>query len=277
MPSKLNKDPFKMIITGIMLQARTYTLRVLELLDTAPSLTSREIADSLGIDVARAKDILERLRLGGYVEKVGRGYAITQRGKSLLAELTRHQNTSLTSFIQGKTEEKPGATGKTIEAPVEQKENSPTGKASQPVQEASMRMDELVQRLKEIEIKVRDLEARIHSLENYVRELAKSRDSLAQATRDAVISMEEPVMSISEAQSRLGSLLERYLVEGRLTRIGSLIVDSAFLEEFKKKFPIKASDVARLSTAEKTLLEEMRREALVILYAGREYRLVSPA
>jgi len=58
-------------------------------------------------------------------------------------------------------------------------------------------------------------------------------------------------------------------------RIGSLVVDSTFYHEFKSRFPLKVSDIDKLTTYEKLLLEEMRREALVILHAGKEYRLVS--
>ncbi|ADV64689.1 hypothetical protein [Desulfurococcus mucosus] len=251
------------------MQARSYTLKALELLNSAPSLSVRDVAEALGVDVARAKEILERLRYGGYVEKAGHGYAITEKGRALLADHAEQGSPTLTSFIQGKQGSTEAGGGKTGTDTPRQTPPQPVGEAPDAL---AKRVEELSNRLRELESRLRDIESRLASLEGFVRDAA--RRSGAEARGGEGLGMETPVMSIAEAQSRLGTLLEKYLVEGRLIRVGSLVVDSAFYGEFKKRFPIKAGDVGRLSPAERMLLEEMRREMMVILYAGREYRLV---
>ncbi|MEL9908492.1 MAG: winged helix-turn-helix domain-containing protein [Desulfurococcus sp.] len=272
------------------MQARSYTLRVLEILNNMPSLSSREIAEILGIDFSRAKEILERLRYSGYIEKAGRGYIITARGRSLLAELTKQK----TMPPQITTQEKQGgpASGEAAssEKPIGEKRQE--GKIEGQSQQAPetpealdhvsllvKQLEEFSKRLRELEVKIKDLDARLTSLENFAREVVKHHDMVqhagSQSSGEGQYVIETPVMNVNEAQSRLGPLLDKYLLEGRLIRIGALIVDHVFYEEFKKKFPIKASEVSRLSNLEKTLLNEMRNEMLVILYAGKEYRLVN--
>ncbi|MEM4976428.1 MAG: Mn-dependent transcriptional regulator, partial [Desulfurococcaceae archaeon] len=78
----------------------------------------------------------------------------------------------------------------------------------------------------------------------------------------------------SYAQAKLGGLLDKIIAENKLVRVGSLVVDAQFFSEFNSKFPIKVSDLDKLTSHERVLLEEMRKEALVILHAGREYRLI---
>lgn len=269
------------------MQARSYTLRVLEILNNTPSLSSREIAEILGIDFSRAKEILERLRYSGYVEKAGRGYIITTRGRSLLAELTKQKTISPQNTVQ----EKQGgpASEEAVSSDKSVGEKRQEGKTEGQIQQAPETLDhvsllvkqleEFSKRLRELEVKIKDLDARLTSLENFAKEVVKHHDMVqhtgSQSNGEGQYVIETPVMNMNEAQSRLGPLLDKYLLEGRLIRIGTLIVDHVFYEEFKKKFPIKASEVSKLSNLEKTLLNEMRNEMLVILYAGKEYRLVN--
>ncbi|WP_042667488.1 winged helix-turn-helix domain-containing protein [Desulfurococcus amylolyticus] len=269
------------------MQARSYTLRVLEILNNTPSLSSREIAEILGIDFSRAKEILERLRYSGYVEKAGRGYIITTRGRSLIAELTKQKTISPQNTAQEKqgspASEEAASSEKSVD---EKRQESRTERRMQQAPETLdhvsllvKQLEEFSKRLRELEVKIKDLDARLTSLENFAKEVVKHHDMVqhtgSQSGGEGQYVIETPVMNMNEAQSRLGPLLDKYLLEGRLIRIGTLIVDHVFYEEFKKKFPIKASEVSKLSNLEKTLLNEMRNEMLVILYAGKEYRLVN--
>ncbi|MCY0868310.1 MAG: Mn-dependent transcriptional regulator [Desulfurococcus sp.] len=259
------------------MQARSYTIRVLELLAAAPSLTVRDVAELLGIDIVRAKDVLERLRYNGYVERIGKGYSITEKGRSFLASNTR-RSTPLTSFTEdrgGKEKSESEGGGEKVEAVAQAASSgsSPSVDLEGMVNSLAARVDELINRLKELEARIKDVESRVASLESFARELGKRKELVVHEAKGFTV-METPVMWITEAQSKLGQLLEKFLMEGKLIRVGSLIVDPVFYEEFKRKFPIKASEVDKLASAERILLEEMRKEMIVILHAGREYRLV---
>ena len=68
--------------------------------------------------------------------------------------------------------------------------------------------------------------------------------------------------------------MEHYFRKGLAIPLGDVIASPRFLSEFKKKFPLKVSDVKKLSPGERDLLDAMIRDGMVYLYGGREYRLI---
>jgi hypothetical protein len=51
-------------------------------------------------------------------------------------------------------------------------------------------------------------------------------------------------------------------------------VERNFLVDFIKKFPIPVDKVEELQPMEKAVFNELRREALIILHGGKEYKIV---
>ncbi len=84
----------------------------------------------------------------------------------------------------------------------------------------------------------------------------------------------EPIMHFEEARRTIGLQLDTLIRSGQVVVVGSLVVDSEFYEEFKKRFPMSIRDAEKLPYMEKRLLEEMNREAIVIIRAGKYYDLV---
>lgn len=228
---------------------KSLTLKVLELVRDNPGVSARELAELLSISQELARSIVARLKSKGLIKKEGRGLYITDKGHWLLAKAAGGRS-------QRRQPEAPQAP----EAPSQAPHQPPLSPVPAGEEDRVKRLEEAVARL----------EARLSSLEKAVEELRRGR----QEHREASGPLPRPVIPISEASASLGPSLDRLLLEGRLVRVGSLVVDRGFLEAFERKFPIKLEEVDALDPMERALLEEMRREALVILHSGREYRLV---
>jgi predicted transcriptional regulator len=256
--------------------------RILELLRENPGASLKEISAALEAPINRVRAVLYDLKSRGYVEKAGKGYIVTERGLEYLEYLERvrrggrpvqeevqeevgQATPSAPPFIE-KTAEKQEAEAPR-EAPMQahREEKPETGLLQTQLAELESSLLKIANRLDEFE-------KRLTLLERTVRDIEKALEALRKRRIEALL--EPPVMPYSEALSRLGAQLERMIMEGRIVRIGSLVADPQFYHEFKSKFPIKLADLDKLSEYEKLLLEEMRKEALVVLHAGKEYRLL---
>ncbi|MEM4751609.1 MAG: winged helix-turn-helix transcriptional regulator [Desulfurococcaceae archaeon] len=237
--------------------------RLLEVLKGNPGVSVKELASILEVDVNKVKVAAYRLKSMGYIEKAGRGYIVTKRGLQFLNYLE--------SRLASKTDVEKAR--KTLEEKREASTEAPPSK--EPVREMSRGMgtpqvvedtiNTLIEKLQELERRIISLEARVRGLEGVVASTQKRPD---------ITSLLDPVMYYNEAVTKYGSLIEKMLSDKRLIRIGSLVVNTEFYAHFKSRFPIKLSDVEKLSPHEKILLEEMRKEALIVLHAGKEYRMV---
>lgn len=245
----------------------TKTLRhkILEAMRDNPASSLKNIASLIGVNVNLVKTIAYKLKSQGYIERTGRGYVLTERGLRLL------------KYMEKRTKE----TTQLTEKPIEEikPEITPTLTSIEERRESSLRyeqipeMSELIQTLREISDKIRELEKRLVNLEAQVHSIEKALVSTQRKTGS--FSLETPVMTYNEAVSKYGPQIEKLLSENKVIRVGSLVVDLEFYNYFRSKFPIKTIDVDKLSIHERQLLEEMRKEALVVLHAGREYKLVS--
>ena len=241
--------------------------RVLEALYENPGLGAKELSELLGVSVEKTRGVLYKLKSRGFVEKAGRGYMLTERGVRFLEYLEKSKRPARCERAEGAAEE----TTRTREEAVREIAPDPLtlesrgGEVVTPVHANAL--EELRKRIEVLEKRLEDLERTVRDLERALQARQKRAESSG--------FLEEPVMFYSDAVSRYGQVpVERLISEGRVKRVGVLLVDSEFYREFRAKFPIKVQDVDKLSHHEKVLLDEMRREAMVVLFAGREYRLV---
>jgi len=238
--------------------------RVLEILRENPGLSVKELSTLLDISVERTRGLLYKLKSSGFIERAGKGYMLTERGLRLLEYLERSK-----TLLH--PEEKPVEETMRIheEAPKPTLPETPTTGSTQVVAELVQFQNVIV----DLKRRVEALEKRIEELEWALRNLEKAVQ--AKQKRSESLVLEEPVMFYSDVVNKYGQVyIEKMISENKVKKVGALVVDSEFYKEFKAKFPIKIQDVDKLSHHEKILLDEMRREAIVVLFAGKEYRLV---
>lgn len=242
--------------------AKTLQARIIEVLQNNPGLTLRELSQVLEIDMNKLRQIIYRLRTQGYIEKIGNTYIVTDKAVRYLNYIEKKKrdkhaeievSTQITSVEQD------------VEIKNEKSEISPKTLQYYDIQQV---LSDLLARLNEVE-------NRVSLLESQLRDLEKAFISSQRKRQEKPPALEPPVMSYNEAISKYGPIVDRLVIENKLIKIGSLVVDHSFYSDFKNKFPIKLADIDKLNTYEKQLLEEMRKEALVVFHAGREYRLVA--
>jgi predicted transcriptional regulator len=228
----------------------------LEEVKNNPGLSLKELSRLLEVSQNTLKNIIYKLKSEGYIEKAGDGYVITPRGERFLDFLEKQRTTSLREEVGEKKPEERIA-----------KEKPPPSTCTQSIAGSEQELfSNIVSKLRELEKRVSMLEAQMKNLELAI---ASSRHK-----REGVITIDPPIQPINEAISKYGSLIDKLINENKLVRVGSLVVDASIYQEFRSRFPIKTSDIDKLNPLERQLLEEMRREAIVILHAGKEYRLV---
>lgn len=248
---------------------KTLQQKLLELLNENPGISLKEAAEMLEIGLSKLKRICYRLKSMGYIERAGSSYILTERGSKYLEYLKRLNAGPPRS-------ERPVEFGESLTShksvepfPVEGDKEGKPASGSYPV--ADIERGSLL--VKDLTDKLRNIEERVKSLEGSVRSLEKALESLRNKKYGRG-GLEQPVMTYSEAITKYGSLVDRLIAENRLLRVGSLIVDAEFYSDFKSKFPLKVADVNKLSEYHRLLLEEMRKEAVVVLHGGKEFKLV---
>lgn len=251
---------------------KSLSRKVLEVLRDSAGASLKEISVAVEASPGRVRGILYELRAKGYVERVGNTYIITDRGRRYLEYVEHTESSTTTPFKPEEFEPRIEKIEPTVEErEVVKKEEKPGETRAEELREEP-RGGSLID-LEAVSQRLVELERRVSNLERAVKDLEKAMEA-AFMKRRTETSLEAPVMPYSYAASKLGSLLEKLLAENKLVRVGSLVVDTQFYSEFRSKFPIKISELDKLAPHERALLEEMRKEALVILHAGREYRLV---
>jgi Mn-dependent DtxR family transcriptional regulator len=246
--------------------SKPLTHRVLEAISKNPGLSVKELSEILGVNVEKARGLLYKLKSSGLIEKAGRGYVLTERGTKFLEYLEKSKRTAITGEKETPVEEHLEARGEAISERVVGVSGAESAGKVLEGGLSEVSVDQLKSKLEELEKRVEVLERAVRDLERAVQAKQRKPENLA---------LEEPIMFFNDAVNKYGqAYVEKLISEGRVKRIGMLIVDTVFYSEFRSKFPIRVQDADKLSHHERLLLDEMRREAMVVLFAGREYRLV---
>ncbi|AFK51292.1 hypothetical protein TCELL_0868 [Thermogladius calderae 1633] len=236
----------------------TLTAKILRFVMENPGVSAKDVAEYLAISPNLARNVLQKLRDKGLVRKEGRGFYITPRGEWLLSR-------AKTSRVEEAGKEQ------VVEPPAEARVSEPSA-AEMPGED----------RCRALEERIRNLEERLRRVEEIVAKFVKTggQSGVPEPPRGDVERGKQlprppkPVMSVQEALAQYPGMLEQWRIEGVVVQVGNLVVERRFLAEFAKKFPLPVDEVERLDPVERALFEELRREALVILHSGREYRLV---
>ncbi len=258
--------------------AQKLTAKILGYINDYPGSTIKDLSIALGISVSMARAIIYRLKNNGYVEKAGMGYYITDKGLWLLSKMTGGRGEKREKTIEETREEK--------EAPIEEKPKGDEDISKVEGIAKGKGLESLIERIDTLERRIEDLENRVRDLESYLKRINNKFSSMGRRKgvggeqvlgRRGVESEKTlpiPVMSIPDARNKLGSLYDKLIYEGRIIEVNTVVVDREFYDEFIKKFPITVKDAEKLPPLEKKLLDEMKKDARVILKAGKRYELV---
>ncbi len=247
------------------MKEKTLTEKIIEFLYNNPGASMKDVAQGLGISLNLARAILYRLKSKGIVGKSAYGYVLTDMGESIAKK------------IIAKFSEEAGAKEREI-IDTETKEIHREFKSvKSPIKEAYEDLAELEKRLNDLEEKIASLDRLLSNLKKELRnlrtELDKAKKSGTKRKR-RIDRLPKPIMSFMEARNLLGDSLHSLIYNGKAIVIGSLVVDSDYYNEFISRFPISRKDAEKLSDQEKLLLEQLKNEGKIYLYAGKEYRLV---
>ena len=243
-----------------MSREKTLTVKILEFVRDNPSVSVKEVAEFFNISQDLARAILLKLRNKGFVKKEGKGFFITEKGEWLLG--------------RGETSRQEPGEKEVSEAPKAQPGLSvEPGTGGGSVEE---RLRVLEARVKLIEDKLRRIEEALSRISGVASQSSseKAGSRLEAGGGKAAGKPPKPVMSLQEAANQFPALLEQWKIDGVVVQIGSLIVERDFLVDFMKKFPIPVDKVEELQPMEKAVFDELRREALIILHGGKEYKIV---
>jgi len=245
------------------LSVKTLTAKILLYLRDYPGVGVKDISESFNISLTTARSILYRLKNLGYIEKAGNGYILTSRGErfveAIMKKSVKDKSTMEIERVDTSTDSKREI--------VESVESTQVSKPE---------FNSLEYRFKKLEEEVSELKTIINQLR---KEVESIKAMIASKPRredrgEGEYVLPKPVMSYKEAFEQLGSKLDQLRIEGKILIIGSIVVDKKIYDEFIKRFPIPVEEESKLSPYEQMLLQEMKKEAYVILHAGREYRLV---
>jgi predicted transcriptional regulator len=239
---------------------KTLTVKILEFVRDNPSVSVKEVAEFFNISQDLARAILLKLRNKGFVRKEGKGFFITEKGEWLLGrgETSRQEpgekEVSEAPQAQPGLSEEPSAGGRSVEE----------------------RLRDLEARVKLIEEKLRGVEEALSRISGVSGQSPSEKPGtrLEAGGGKAAGKPPKPVMSLQEAVNQFPGFLEQWKIEGVVVQIGGLIVERNFLVDFMKKFPIPVDKVEELQPMEKAVFDELRREALIILHGGKEYKIV---
>lgn len=277
---------------------KTLTAKILEFIWENPGATIKDVAIMLNIGLPTARAILYKLKNNGYIEKIGMGYVLTSKGEWFINNVLQRKTNNSKQIMQETREpieHKEQATSEKedqiIEVEKEKDYKSTMTEPQEPLKENILsRINLLESKIIELEKTVQkiitDLEAikskikkeEEHEDTSRKKEPLKSKSNIELGTKkrdkDHENRLPAPIMYIYEAKNTLGPLLDTLIRSGKAEIIGSLVVDTEFYNEFKKRFPISITEAEKLPPMERRLLEEMNREAIVIIHAGKYYKLI---
>lgn len=213
---------------------------MLNYLRNNPGATPREIADAIGVSLASVRTAINKLRESGLVIRSSRG--------GYVARVLQDLNIA--------------------EYPVNKR------------LAGGFSIDDLTKVINDLLARVNELSERIAKLENEVKFIKKSLPNIRVKSfkggeNDKLLAALElrHLLPINEALKLSNKSLDEYVSEGKVVVIDELVVSLEFFKTFKSKLPIKVSEVDRLSSEERRLLEALVKAGYVYLHSGVEYRL----
>ncbi len=258
--------------------SKRLTTRVLEFLRENPGASIKDLSQFLQISLGMARSILYRLKNNGYIEKAGSGYILTGKGewllRRMLAEDTRRVRQAANEPLPGRVVAKTGTPPLETSPPEPKAEEG----AMKPGVDAGV-LRELMARIENLEERLVRIEEEVKKISRDVRRMKAEAplvkpDKAGRQRQEGHGTLPEKIMYIEDARSSLGKSFDKLVYEGKIVIVGGLVVDGSFYNEFISKFPLSLRDAEKLSPMEKRLLEEMKREAKVILRAGKRYELI---
>jgi len=255
------------------LSAKTMTAKIMLYLRENPGASLKSIAQEFNMDLVTARNIIYRLKSGGYVEKTGSGYILTSKGEWFVSNIVLKKSES----------PEPSGQKDAVETEVQERsvaETAETGAqqvlgAVSAVEESSLERD-LLSRVEALEKEVTRLK---EALEKLVQEVFELKNSLQTAKRHQQVKREEavavadalpkPIMELTEAERVLGTKLTELIRGNKVEVFGRILVDKQFFENFKKKLPLPVDEVdSKLDPYEKLLFDILRREGFIIQRGG---------
>ncbi len=264
------------------------TAKILSFLNEYPGASIKDVSSALGISLSMTRTILYRLRNNGYVEKAGSGYYLTSKGEWLLSRILGEKKSISEEKSREEKEEGVEKQEAIIEMPLK-KESSKEQDTSKTIE---LKIDNTSLTRSEVEAIINDkisiimkkievIEEKIKRIEKEIEKLHRTTERQVVVTTNNVIERKQliktlpvPVMSIPEARGKLGPQYDKLIYEGKIIEINTIVVDREFYDEFTKKFPLSIKEAEKLPPLERKLLEEMKKDARVILKAGKYYELI---
>lgn len=246
------------------MKEKTLTEKIIEFIYNNPGASTKDVAQGIGISINLARAILYRLKSKNIIDKSAHGYVLTDIGESIARKIasrfreeTKSEEVEKMEKIVKKHKELEGI------------ESSNRGAISD--------LGELENKLRSLEEKIISLDKILSSLKRELRSLKKSLDEAKKSgtkRKRRIDRLPKPIMSFMEARDLLGDSFHSLIYSGKAIVIGSLVVDSDYYNDFINRFPISRKEAEKLSEQEKLLLEQLKNEGKIYLYAGKEYRLV---
>ncbi len=227
-----------------------------------PGAKPRQIADSIGESLSRVRRALYVLRDRGVIARSGQGYVVV---RSRLRPPQKSTQTTETSNISSKTPMKS-----------EEVYGEKNNKNIDGLDVNSKWLSEIITNILK---NVNDLSKRIEKLEKEVSVIKAQLDSLKKKQDrdiDRFISLvkREKIMIIEEAKRYMQKSLDYYIINGYIIVVDNIVVEREYYDNFKRKFPLRISDVKKLNEKEILLLKKLVEEGTVYLHGGNEYRFV---
>lgn len=244
---------------------KTLTEKIIEFLYDNPGASIKDVAQGLGISLNLARAILYRLKSKGIVGKSAYGYVLTDIGESIAKKI-------MAKFGgEAEAREKEHIDKEVIETRREFKA------VEGPVKAAYGDLSEFENKLRNLEEKIASLDRLLSNLKKELRNLRMALDEAKKSgtkRKRRIDRLPKPIMSFMDARDLLGDSLHSLIYSGKVIVVGSLVVDSDYYNDFISRFPISRKEAEKLSDQEKLLLEQLKNEGKIYLYAGKEYRLV---
>ncbi len=265
--------------------AKRLTTKILEFFKENPGSGIKDLSQYLSISLGIARSIVYRLKNNGFLAKAGSGYILTSKGEWLLERMLEED-----THKQPKRKKEtmiPRESLETMNTGVETGKTNLNQHVTEPLKADSSRsirveagndtLREVIARIEYLEEKVKKLEESLESITRELRKLKAETPIVKPAPKRKIEEkkiLPQKIIYMNEARSILGSLFDKLVYQGKIVVIGGLVVDKAFYDEFISKFPLTIKEAEKLSPMEKRLLEEMKREAKVILRAGKRYEVI---